>query len=154
MLRWHVHAAGASLALILEAFAIAGAAAGDAVDADANKVAIKGYDTVSYFTDSKAVKGDGQFQYDWNGAHWFFASAEHKKLFSQRPDAYAPRFGGFCAFGMTMGKRFPVDPEAWVIVDNKLYLNSSQDALGQFKQNIAASIAQAASNWEQAKTQQ
>lgn len=141
-------AVGLGLMLVIPALAV------EPIDVDASKVAIKGYDTVAYFTDGKPTKGDAQYQYDWQGAHWYFSSAEHRQLFSQKPESYAPRFGGFCALGMSIGKRFPVDPEAWTIVDNKLYLNSDQSALAQFKADTTKTIAAADAQWENVKAQQ
>jgi hypothetical protein len=56
--------------------------------------AIRGYDTVAYHTENRAVKGNGEFYYQWNDAEWHFASAENRDLFAADPDRYAPQFGG------------------------------------------------------------
>jgi YHS domain-containing protein len=58
-------------------------------------VAIKGYDTVAYFKEGRAVKGRGKFSYNWNDAKWYFASAENRDLFIADPDRYAPKYGGY-----------------------------------------------------------
>ena len=58
-------------------------------------VAIKGYDTVAYHTEGRAVKGDSKFYYDWNDASWYFSSAANRNLFAADPERYSPRYGGY-----------------------------------------------------------
>ena len=77
------------------------------------------------------------------------ASAEHRELFAADPDKYAPRFGGFCAMGMSLGKQAQADPEAWAIVDDKLYLTFSQPALAKFTVDTPTHISKAETEWEQ-----
>jgi YHS domain-containing protein len=87
-------------------------------------VAIKGYDTVAYFTQHKAVKGSDKFAYHWLGADWYFASAENRELFRREPVRYAPQYGGYCADGVSAGTiTTNIDPKAWRIIDGKLYLS-------------------------------
>jgi hypothetical protein len=117
------------------------------VSVDANKVAIQGYDTVAYFTDGKPTKGRAEFETEWQGARWRFASAAHRDLFTRRPDSYAPRFGGFCAGSIIDGLFVRPDPEAWAIVDGKLYLNGSKQGLVEWKQDAASNITQAQERW-------
>jgi YHS domain-containing protein len=89
------------------------------------KVALKGYDPVAYFTDGKPVKGDKAHSYDWDEARYLFANAKNKAAFASAPEKYAPQFGGLCATGLAFGKTVEADPQAWKIVDGKLYLFSS-----------------------------
>ncbi len=65
------------------------------VNVDSNGVAMKGYDTVAYFTQGKPVKGSSEFEHKWNGAKWHFVNAEHLSLFKNDPEKYAPRYGGY-----------------------------------------------------------
>ena len=58
-------------------------------------VAIKGYDTVAYHTEGRAVKGKSKFSHKWNDAKWYFSSAENKGLFAADPERYAPQYGGY-----------------------------------------------------------
>jgi hypothetical protein len=58
-------------------------------------VAIKGYDTVAYHTQGRAVKGDRRFSHEWNDARWHFASAANRDLFAADPERYAPQYGGY-----------------------------------------------------------
>ncbi|GAC1622864.1 MAG: YHS domain-containing (seleno)protein [Nevskia sp.] len=86
-------------------------------------VAIKGYDTVAYFLDGKPVKGNDSFTTTYMGATWKFASKDHLDKFKAEPVKYAPQYGGYCAYGTSQGHLAPTIPEAWMVVDNKLYLN-------------------------------
>jgi hypothetical protein len=118
------------------------------VSVDPNKVAIQGYDVVAYFTDGKPTKGSPDFEAEWFGARWQFASKAHRDLFSSQPDTYAPRFGGYCAGAMIDGVFVRPDPEAWAIIDGRLYLNGSKDGLVDWQQDPAANIAKAQTSWE------
>jgi YHS domain-containing protein len=68
---------------------------GNPVNVDSGGIAIKGYDTVAYFTVGKPVKGNQQFSHDWNRAKWLFSSKEHLDLFASSPEKYAPQYGGY-----------------------------------------------------------
>jgi YHS domain-containing protein len=92
-------------------------------------LAIQGYDPVAYFTDSTAVKGSKEFSHVWNGKTWQFASANHRTMFKNAPERYAPQYDGNCAYGVCMHNvAHTADPTAWKIVSGKLYLNSSKKA--------------------------
>jgi YHS domain-containing protein len=131
----------------------ASASAGTAVNTGYfDDVAIEGYDPVAYFTDSKATKGSEEFAYDWLGATWFFANAEHRDLFAEKPVQYAPQYGGHCAMGAAFGESTAnIDPEAWAIVDGKLYLQYSKGASEDWKKNNANLIAAADQKWPEIK---
>jgi len=58
-------------------------------------IAIKGYDTVAYFTMGKPVAGKKEFQYSWQNANWLFSSLKHLQLFKDNPEKYAPQYGGY-----------------------------------------------------------
>src|SRR5262245_43490248 len=92
----------------------------------ARGLAIQGYDVVAYFTDGRPVRGTEAFTHRWQNAEWRFTSAEHRDAFAASPERYAPQYGGFCAYGVAQGYRVDIDPEAWRIVDGRLYLNYSQ----------------------------
>lgn len=113
--------------------------------------AIKGYDPVAYFTQGKPVKGDSEFTYEWNGAKWKFSSAEHKKLFSDAPEKYAPQYGGWCAFAMAMGDKAGIDPTAWHINDEKLYLNYSDSVNKDWLSDRDNFIEKADIEWQKVK---
>ena len=85
--------------------------------------AINGYDTVAYFTQGQAVKGQDANTYEWMGAKWKFASVANLDLFKSSPQKYAPQYGGYCAYGVTQDALVKVEPEQFTVRDGKLYLN-------------------------------
>lgn len=110
-------------------------------------LAIKGYDTVAYFTENRAVKGKSEFQHLWEGARWQFASASNRDMFLADPDRYAPQYRGFCSAGLAKGKVVAGDPEAWTIVDGKLYLKYSMEVRDRWRGDPQGNIALAEENW-------
>jgi hypothetical protein len=116
-------------------------------------VAIEGYDTVAYFTDGEATKGSEKLAYEWLGATWHLANSEHRELFTKQPVKYAPQYGGHCALGAAFGEStVNIDPEAWTIVDGKLYLQYSRGGRDQWEQDSANLIAAADQKWPDVKT--
>lgn len=110
-------------------------------------VAIRGTDPVAYFTEGRPVEGSSEFSAEWNGATWYFASAANRDTFLATPEAYAPQYGGFCAWAVAQGSTASTVPEAWQIVDGKLYLNYSLDVQKQWEGDIPGNIAKADRNW-------
>ena len=104
-------------------------------------LAIRGTDPVAYFTEGKAVEGSSEYESEWQGAIWRFASAENQELFDSDPETYAPQYGGYCAKALSEGNVVSSDPEAWKIVDDKLYLNYSPQVQKQWVQDIEGNIA-------------
>lgn len=108
----------------------------------------KGYDVVSYFTVGKPVAGSDRFTAEHGGVRWQFSTAENLAAFKSDPAKYAPQYGGFCAWGASVGKLFDVDPvNGWKIVDGKLYLNFNGDINATFSKDPASFIAKANQNW-------
>ena len=126
----------------------ASAFAGNLVNVSgASKAALSGYDPVAFFTDSKPVNGSPFIAAEHQGATYFFATEEHKKLFTEDPDKYVPQFGGFCAYGVSVGKLFPVDITTWQVREGKLYLNLNGDVLKKFNADFDGNVAKADQNW-------
>ena len=121
------------------------------VNAGPDRIAIQGYDPVAYFTDGKAVKGNEQFEYEWLDVRWRFASPVHRDLFTSDPEHYAPQFGGFCAGAMAFGDTVVGNPEAWSIIDGKLYLNyadgTDMSVRDDFVKNANTEVPKADANW-------
>jgi hypothetical protein len=90
-------------------------------------VAIKGYDSVAYFSDRKAVRGSEAFSFEWLGATWRFSTDEHRRMFAASPISYAPQYGGLCSEGVAAHGEATVniDPESWQIIEGKLYLSAA-----------------------------
>lgn len=86
-------------------------------------IAIRGADPVAFFAVGEPVFGNAENALMWNGTTWHFASAENIELFMANPEAYAPQYGGYCAFAMASGYIASSVPDAWTIHEDKLYLN-------------------------------
>lgn len=113
-----------------------------------NNNAVGGYDTVSYFSEGKPVKGSKKFKTEYKKATWLFSSAENLEKFKASPEKYAPQYGGFCAWAVAAkNDRASGDPLRWNIVDNKLYLNYDKDIQGKWKKDIPGFIETANNNW-------
>ena len=110
-------------------------------------VAIKGYDPVAYFIDKRAEKGNMALEYAWMGAKWHFSSSYHRDLFIKNPEKYAPKYGGYCAYAVSRGSIADIDPEAWSVVDGKLYLNLSKKIRDKWSKDIPGNIKKADENW-------
>lgn len=123
-----------------------------ALNADASGMALRGYDAVAYFAVDSAVKGDAKYSYVWNGAKWLFSSEENMNKFMADPEAYAPQFGGYCAYAVSEGYTADADPEAWKVVAGKLYLNYNRDVQKTWEKNEAERIENGKKNWNQFKT--
>jgi YHS domain-containing protein len=119
----------------------------DPINKDGGGIAIKGYDPVAYFTQSKAVKGSSAFTHQWMNSTWRFASAEDRDEFARTPEKYAPQYGGYCAYGVSQGHTVNIDPEAWTIVGGKLYLNYSPGVKKTWSEAIPKHIEEADRNW-------
>jgi len=117
------------------------------------RLAISGYDTVAYFTDGKPVPGNPEFQYQWHDATWQFASAAHRDLFISDPEHYAAQYDGHCAMGVSIkdGHKDTVDPEAWTIVGDKLYVNHTKASAIKWRLDTATNISRADKNWSTVK---
>jgi YHS domain-containing protein len=108
----------------------------------------KGYDVVSYFTENKPVQGSDRYTTEFGGVKWQFSSADNLAAFKKDPAKYAPQFGGYCAWGASIGKLFDVDPvNAWKVVDGKLYLNFNGDINNTFSKAPQGFIDKANLNW-------
>lgn len=110
-------------------------------------LAVSGYDPVAYFEEGRPVAGDRRWSFEWQGATWRFASQAHLDRFKADPEAFAPRYGGYCAWAVSQGYTASADPEAWRIVDGKLYLNYDREVQKTWEQDIPSNIAKAEGNW-------
>ncbi len=115
--------------------------------------AIRGFDPVSYFTENGARKGKTELSLDYRNATWYFSSAANRELFKANPEKYAPQFGGYCAFGMSRGYKAETQPDAWTIVDGRLFLNYNDDVRKEWNKNQADFISKAFTNWTKIKDQ-
>ncbi len=117
------------------------------INADKNDVALHGYDAVSYFTVGKPTEGSFEYTATYKNAIFKFSSAENRNKFRADPDHYAPQYGGYCAFGTTVEKKFDGDPSAWKVVDGKLYLNLNKNVQKRWLSDVPGYIESANTLW-------
>jgi YHS domain-containing protein len=118
------------------------------VNVDSQGVILNGYDVVAYFKQGKPVKGNPAFESAYQGATFLFASPADKVDFDKDPAKYAPRYGAFCSYGVTLGVLADLDgPDAFTIYKGKLYVCGNQGALKEFKTDIDSNIEKADTNW-------
>ncbi|QBF32499.1 YHS domain-containing (seleno)protein [Thalassococcus sp. S3] len=108
---------------------------------------INGYDPVSYFVDGKPVRGRPELKLKWKRGMWSFASASNRAAFEANPKAYAPQYGGYCAYAVSRGYTAKTEPDAWRIVDGKLYLNFNTRVRALWERDVPGNIAKANAHW-------
>ena len=121
--------------------------AGHDTETDKNDVILAGHDAVAYFTENKPVEGSGKYTAVYKNAIYQFSSAKNRNTFQANPEKYAPQYGGFCAYGMTFGKKFEIDGKAFEIVDGKLYVNKNLSVYKEWKKDISGNITVANAKW-------
>lgn len=145
------------LATVLASLALAGSAPAWAADevnttsgltAAGAPLALHGHDPVAYFTAGKPIEGSAALAAVHEGATYYFASQQNLDAFEANPGKYAPAFGGFCAYGVSVGKKFDGDPRFWTISGDKLYLNLNQEIADKFNENVPGAVAKAEKNWQ------
>lgn len=109
--------------------------------------AIGGYDAVSYFAGGTPVRGLPEYSVMWKGAEWHFATAENRDAFEMNPRAYAPQFGGYCAYAMAQGELVSTDPMLWEVIDGRLYLTHSPAIERMWQRDTATFIQMAEAHW-------
>ncbi|HRH59451.1 MAG TPA: YHS domain-containing (seleno)protein [Chitinophagaceae bacterium] len=114
---------------------------------DENGVTLQGYDAVAYFTDMKAVKGDPKYFARYNGATYWFASEAHQNMFKEHPEMFAPQYGAFCGYAMSLGKLRPIDPTIFQIENGRLILQHTQMAYDLFNKDLQGNTKKADANW-------
>ncbi|MEM7282474.1 MAG: YHS domain-containing (seleno)protein [Pseudomonadota bacterium] len=122
-----------------------------AADYQHSTPAVQGYDVVSYQNAKRPVRGNGHFVSVHNGATYLFSSSDNKKAFDRNPGKYTPAYNGYCAFGVSVGKKFVGDPEVWKVVNGKLYLNLDTNIQADWIKDIPGRIKSADVQWKQIK---
>ena len=115
-----------------------------------SSLAVGGYDTVGYFRQNKPVLGKAEFSTEYKGATWRFSSKENLDAFKANPTAYAPQFGGYCAWAVAHNYTASGDPQVWSVVQGKLYLNYDRDVQAQWSKDVPRYIADGNKNWPSA----
>lgn len=115
-------------------------------------LALRGYDAVAYFKQGRPVEGSHRFTAVHGGVAYQFASEANKKAFEANPSKYAPAYGGYCAYGVSVGAKFDGDPRVWKVVDGRLYLNLNPDIQQKWQEDIKGNISKAERNWTKIKS--
>ena len=121
--------------------------AGNDTETDENGVILAGHDVIAYFKQNKPVLGNAKYTAVYNDAIYRFQSAKNRDMFNSNPEKYAPQYGGFCAYGVTFGKKFDIDGKAFEIKDGKLYVNKNMDVYKAWAENIPKHIKEANDHW-------
>ena len=116
-----------------------------------NTVGVNGYDLVTYFTEKRPLRGNGNYVVEHDNVTYLFSSEQNKQAFEKNPQKYLPAYNGWCAFGVSVGKKFSADPEVWEIVDGKLYMNLDPGIKIMWREDIPGNIQKADKNWPKIK---
>lgn len=112
-----------------------------------DSVGAGGYDVVAYQTQGAAVPGDAAITADHEGITYRFSSEANREIFAAEPARYLPQYGGYCAWAVSQGYTAHGDPEAWSVVDDRLYLNYSKSVRTQWQSDITGNISKGDANW-------
>jgi YHS domain-containing protein len=119
------------------------------INTDATGFVIRGYDPVAYFTEGRPVPGRADLSADYKGGKYLFATEANRDMFKANPEKYVPQYGGYCAYGVAVGKKFDIDPSSWRIVDGKLYFNLNPVILEKWTSDVKGYIRKSEENWPQ-----
>ena len=112
---------------------------------------VQGYDLVSYHSETGPVRGNGHHVSVHEGVTYLFTTKENKQSFDQNPQKYLPAYGGYCAYGVSVGKKFVGDPDVWKLVDGRLYLNLDKNVQKEWEKDIPGRIEMADKEWPKIK---
>ncbi|HAT34701.1 MAG TPA: YHS domain protein [Rhodospirillaceae bacterium] len=113
----------------------------DEVNVNKEGFAVHGMDVVSYHGTGLPLSGTNKHVGEFEGAKYRFASADNLAKFKQNPAMYVPAYGGWCAYGVRVGKKFDVDPNVYRLKEGRLFLQLDKGTqkvwLNQVEKNIA-----------------
>lgn len=115
-------------------------------------LALHGVDPVAFIHSGRPVEGAAELASTHDGAAYYFSTAENKKAFDANPEAFLPQNGGFCTFGVSVGKKFDGDPSYAAVIDKKLYVFLNKEVFDAFNKNRAGTIANASDQWSQIRS--
>lgn len=114
-------------------------------------LAAHGVDLVALVTHGNPIEGFATHSATHDGASYYFTSAENRKAFEANPAAYLPQHGGFCSFGVSVGKKFDGDPDQYLVADGKLYLFLNAETRAAFLKDVPGTAKTADGQWSQIK---
>lgn len=136
-----------SVAISTAAFAADEYNVGNGLTLNGNPLGMHGVDPVSMFESSAPLTGDATYTSTYDGVDYYFASEQAQQAFDADPASHLPQFGGFCAFGVFVGKKLDGDVRYADIVDGKLYLFVNAAILEKYLEDPEAVIAGANAKW-------
>ncbi len=145
--RFAVRILAVAALLVVPAMAVSASGQHEGVVHTTDGVAIAGYDPVAYFTLGAPTRGRAEFAAEWDGAVWWFSSADHRDRFIADPEEYAPQYGGYCAQAAAQNRVADGNPELWTIEGGRLFLNYNERFQRRFRTDLAGNIAAADRNW-------
>lgn len=110
-----------------------------------------GYDLFSYQTDKKPLPGNGNFVSTVDNVNYIFANKDNMTTFNKNKSKYLPQYGGYCAFGASVGAKFIGDPNVWEVVEGKLYFNLDNGIKKMWVKDIPGNIKKANEKWKEIK---
>ncbi|TQV84589.1 hypothetical protein FLL46_22230 [Aliikangiella coralliicola] len=110
-----------------------------------------GIDPVAFVNINNRITGTAKYTGVHNNVAYYFASKENLEMFKKSPQSYVPQNGGFCTFGVSVGKKFDGNPRFAAIEEGKLYLFLNEAIFKEFQKDRKGTIKKAASNWKKIK---
>ncbi len=114
-------------------------------------LALHGYDPVALHH-GRQIEGSAVNTFVHNGIAYYFASQRNLTDFKSRPNLYTPQFGGYCAYGVSVGKKFDGDPRYSTVVDGRLYVFLNREIYEAFEKSPAQALKKARRNWRSIRT--
>ncbi len=145
-------ALAATLALAAPAFAADEINVSKGLSAAGAPLAAHGVDLVALVNNGNPVEGFANHSATYDGASFYFTSAENLEAFEANPAAYLPQHGGYCSFGVSVGKKFDGDPDQYLIADGKLYLFLNADTRAAFLKDVTSTAKTADDQWANIKS--
>ena len=108
---------------------------------------LPGVDPVAFIEIDNRVEGNAEYTAVHDGVAYYFASNANMKKFKKSPAKYIPQNGGFCTFGVSVGKKFDGDPQFASVVNGKLYVFLNEEIFQMYQKDQAGTIAKAEKQW-------
>ena len=113
---------------------------------------LHGVDPVAFIEIGNRIDGSAEYAAEHDGVTYYFATEDNLDTFEDEPSAYVPENGGFCTFGVSVGKKFDGDPKYAAVENDRLYVFLNEDVFRAFNKDRAGTIAKAARNWKQIRS--
>lgn len=111
-------------------------------------LALHGVDPVAFIRHGNRIEGSARYAASHDDVAYYFATEDNLEAFEQNPAKYVPQNGGFCTFGVSVGKKFDGDPRYAEVVDGRLYVFLNEQVFREFQKDKAGTIARAGDNWK------